>query len=76
MAGVLFPAIGQIKSLPELQRDLVNLRFGMFIHFSPTTYLDLPDQLMPDHAPPHQGKDGILGTAECGKYSSGIYGEV
>ena len=64
MAGVLFPAIGQIKSLPELQRDLVNLRFGMFIHFSPTTYLDLPDQLMPDHAPPHQGKDGILGTAD------------
>ena len=48
----------------ELQLALVNLRFGMFIHFSPTTYLDLPDQLMPDHAPPRQGKDGIPGTAD------------
>jgi len=64
LIGVLIPAISQTKSLPELQRDLVNLRFGMFIHFSPTTYLDLPDQLMSDHAPPHQGKDGIPGTAD------------
>jgi len=52
------------KPLPGLQRDLMNLRFGMFIHFSPTTYLDVPEQLLPDHAPPHQGKDGILGTAD------------
>lgn len=52
------------KPLPELHRDLVNLRFGMFIHFSPTSYLDLPDHLQPDHAPPRQGKDGILGTAD------------
>ena len=54
----------EVKPLPELQRDLINLRFGMFIHFSPTSYLDLPDQLWPDHAPPHQGKDDILGTAD------------
>ena len=53
-----------IKTLNQLQMDLVNLRFGMFIHFSPTTYLDVADQLMPDHAPPHQGKDGVLGTAD------------
>ena len=52
------------KSLNQLQLDLVNLRFGMFIHFSPTSYLDVPNQLMPDHAPPHQGKDDILGTAD------------
>ena len=52
------------KPLTQLQLDLVNLRFGMFIHFSPTSYLDLPNQLMPDHAPPHQGKDDILGTAD------------
>ncbi len=52
------------KPLEQLQLDLVNLRFGMFIHFTPTTYLDLPDQLEPDHAPPRQGKDGILGTAD------------
>ena len=53
-----------LKRLNELQLALVNLRFGMFIHFSPTTYLDLPDQLMPDHAPPRQGKDGISGTTD------------
>jgi len=52
------------QPLNELQLALVNLRFGMFIHFSPATYLDLPDQLMPDHAPPQQGKDGILGNAD------------
>ena len=52
------------RPLGELQRELVNLRFGMFIHFSPTTYLDVPNQLMPDHAPPRQGKDGVLGTAD------------
>jgi alpha-L-fucosidase len=52
------------KSLPELQLNLMNLRFGMFIHFSPTTYLDLTDQLMPDHAPSFQGKDGVMGTAD------------
>ena len=52
------------RQLPELQRDVVNLRFGMFIHFSPATYLDVPNQLMPDHAPPRQGKDGIPGTAD------------
>ena len=52
------------KPLSELQLAVVNLRFGMFIHFSPNTYLDLPDQLMPDHAPPRQGKDGISGTAD------------
>lgn len=44
--------------------DLMNLRFGMFIHFSPTTYLDVSQQLRPDHAPPRQGKDGIMGTAD------------
>jgi hypothetical protein len=52
------------KPLPDLQRDLVNLRFGMFIHFSPTSYLDPADHLYPDHAPPRQGKDGIAGTAD------------
>lgn len=52
------------KPLPELQLELVNLRFGMFIHFSPTTFLDVPDQLQPDHAPPHQGKDGVPGTSD------------
>ena len=52
------------KPLSELQRDLVNLRFGMFIHFSPATYLDLPDRLYPDHAPPRQGKDEIPGTSD------------
>lgn len=52
------------KSLADLQRDLVNLRFSMFIHFSPTTYLDPPDHLHSDHAPPRQGKDGIAGTAD------------
>ena len=52
------------KPLNELQRELVNLRFGMFIHFTPTSYLDPADQLLPDHAPPRQGKDGILGTAD------------
>ena len=57
-------ATESLRRLNELQLALVNLRFGMFIHFSPTTYLDLPDQLMPDHAPPRQGKDGILGTAD------------
>jgi alpha-L-fucosidase len=36
----------------------------MFIHFSPTTYLDETDHLQPDHAPPRQGRDGILGTAD------------
>ena len=52
------------KPLAELQRDLVNLRFGMFIHLSPATYLDATNQLQSDHAPPRQGKDGILGTAD------------
>lgn len=52
------------KPLSELQLDLMNLRFGMFIHFSPATFLDAPDQLFLDRAPPHQGKDGILGTAD------------
>ncbi|MEI8293209.1 MAG: alpha-L-fucosidase [bacterium] len=52
------------KPLCELQRDLANLRFGMFIHLSPATYLDVADQLMPDHAAPRQGKDDILGTAD------------
>ena len=52
------------KPLGELQRDLVNLRFGMFIHLSPATYLDVADQLMSDHAAPRQGKDDILGTAD------------
>lgn len=47
------------RPLAELQRDLVNLRFGMFIHLSPATYLDLPDRIRPDHAPPQQGKDAI-----------------
>jgi hypothetical protein len=27
--------------LADLQRDLVNLRFGLFIHLSPATYLDV-----------------------------------
>ena len=53
-----------VKSLAELQLDLVNLRFGMFIHFNPCTFLDPADRLMWDHAPPRQGKDGILGTAD------------
>ena len=52
------------KPLNQLQLAVVNLRFGMFICLSPTSYLDLPDQLMPDHAPPRQGKDGIYGTAD------------
>ena len=42
----------------------MNLRFGMFIHFNPATFLDVPDRLFPDHAPPRQGKDGIAGTAD------------
>ena len=50
--------------LVELQRDLVNLRFGMFIHLSPATYLDATNQLQSDHAPPRQGKDWIHGTAD------------
>ena len=53
-----------VRPLAELQRALVNLRFGMFIHFSPTSYLDIPDQLLPDHSPPRQGKDGIAGTGD------------
>jgi alpha-L-fucosidase len=52
------------RPLAELQRDLVNLRFGMFIHLSPATYLDLPDRIRPDHAPPQQGKDAIEGTSD------------
>ena len=52
------------KPLPELQKDLMNLRFGMFIHLSPATFLNNPERLQPDHAPPHQGKDGILGNAD------------
>jgi hypothetical protein len=36
----------------------------MFIHFSPTSFLDEPDHLHPDHAPPWQGKDDILGSAD------------
>lgn len=56
--------IDELKLLNELQLALVNLRFGMFIHFSPTTYLDPPDQLMPDHAPPRQGRDGVSGTSD------------
>lgn len=56
--------VAAAKPLTELQRDLVNLRFGMFIHLSPTTYLDPADHLHPDHAPPRQGKDGIAGTAD------------
>ena len=65
--GALFSVGGSSsapKPLSELQRDLVNLRFGMFIHLSPATYLDLPEQLQSDHAPPRQGKDGIAGTAD------------
>ena len=58
------PSWAEAKSLEELQLELVNLRFGMFIHFSPATYLDVPDQLRPDHAPPRQGKDGKVGTAD------------
>lgn len=50
------------KSLQELQLDLVNLRFGMFVHFNPCTFLEEKDRLMRDHAPPRQGKDGLLGT--------------
>ena len=54
----------QLAHFNALQLALVNLRFGMFIHFSPTTYLDPADHLFPDHAPPRQGKDGVLGTAD------------
>jgi hypothetical protein len=39
--GALFSVGGSSsapKPLSELQRDLVNLRFGMFIHLSPATY--------------------------------------
>ena len=70
MMTVLAQSPGALSSLPEkkdlnqLQLDLMNLRFGMFIHFSQATYLDPQDRLMPDHAPPRQGKDGILGTAD------------
>ncbi|MEI8094412.1 MAG: alpha-L-fucosidase [Spirochaetales bacterium] len=52
------------KALAELQKDLMNLRFGMFIHFSPATFLKVADRLQPDHAPPRQGKDGVAGTAD------------
>lgn len=52
------------KPLAELQRDLVNLRFGMFICASPVAYLDLPDHFQPDHAPPRQGRDEIEGTPD------------
>ena len=58
------PAAEPIKPLPVLQRELVNLRFGMFIHFNPCTFLDPADRLQWDHSPPRQGKDGILGTAD------------
>ncbi len=36
------------RPLDELQRDFVNLRFGMFIHYSMQTYLNV------EHAPPRQ----------------------
>lgn len=64
MKSLLAQQSAPTKPLSELQLDLVNLRFGMFIHFNPCTYLEPPNQLQPDHAPPRQGKDGILGTAD------------
>ncbi len=36
------------RTLSELQQDFVNLRFGMFIHYSIQTYLNV------EHAPPRQ----------------------
>jgi alpha-L-fucosidase len=65
MKTTSYPSISRNpQPLAELQLNLVNARFGMFIHFSPTTYLDVPNHLCPDHAPPRQGLDGILGTAD------------
>ena len=71
-AALLLCAAGRVaavstvvpKPLSELQLDLVNLRFGMFIHLSPATFLDVTNQLQSDHAPPRQGKDGISGTGD------------
>lgn len=53
-----------MRTLADLQRDFINHRFGMFICLSPTSYLDLDQHLMPDHAPPRAGLDGILGTED------------
>lgn len=59
------PTIAAAKPLAELQRDMVNMRFSMFIHFSPATYQENgTTRLMPDHGMPRQGRDGILGTAD------------
>ena len=54
--------VDEITRLNHRRLELVNWRFGMFIHFSPTTYLDPAQHLHADHAPPKQGIDGILGT--------------
>lgn len=45
------PAISyedDVKTLSELQEDFINMRFGMFIHFSIQTFLNV------EHAPPGQ----------------------
>lgn len=52
------------RPLAELQRELVNLRFGMFVHYSPCTYQEMSERLRSDHAMPQQGKDGKLGTSD------------
>lgn len=51
-ATIIYMALTNVcfaqKPLYELQKDFLNLRFGMFIHYSIQTYLNV------EHAPPHQ----------------------
>ena len=54
----------EVTRLNQRRLALVNWRFGMFIHFSPTTFLDPSQHLHPDHAPPMQGIDGVFGTRD------------
>jgi alpha-L-fucosidase len=53
------------KSLPELQKDFVNHRFGMFIHFSVATYLDV------EHAAPNLPDLTIFNPIhlDCGQWA-------
>ena len=62
MIGCLSPTLAKTKLLPEWRRDLENLRFGMFINFSPTTYLDVYDHLKSDSASKYQSKDDLTET--------------
>lgn len=45
--ALAFPCLAQ-RPINELQKDFLNLRFGMFIHYSIQTYLNV------EHAPPRQ----------------------